>query len=262
MFDLLHRSIAVVAAGLIAGCATVKAPELSRDHPANPNAAETPAPQRSSALIDYRKPGAATVEDGSSGADDMGGMDHSRHAGAIKDGKNTPDMDHQQHQRVAAGADQHEHGADHEHKASRAGHPGKPANVTREIKVIALDTMRYEPAVAQVGRGETVRFVVMNAGKLGHEFVIGDATEQQVHAEMMRKMPNMKHEDDNMLSLEPGETKNLVWQFADGGELEIACHVPGHYEAGMRAKVTVAKTAAAPAKDQAPGADGHDEHKH
>jgi uncharacterized cupredoxin-like copper-binding protein len=262
MFDLLQRSIAVVAAGLTAGCMAAKVPQLSRDHPANPNAAEAPAPQRSSALKDYREPGATTTEDGASGADDMGGMDHSPQDGASKDGKSMPEMDHQQHQQMAASADQSERGTGHAHKASRAGQPGKPEKVTREIKVTALDTMRYEPALTQVKRGETVRFVVTNAGKLAHEFVIGDANEQQTHAQMMRKMPNMRHEDNNMISLEPGETKSLVWQFAEVGELEIACHVPGHYEAGMRAKVAVAKPAASPATDHAPGDDGHDEHKH
>lgn len=260
MFHLLKTTIAFVALGLVAACATVAVPELSRDHPANPNAAETPAPQRSSALKEYREPGAITASAGAV-ADDMSGMDHSEHRPASKDGESMPSMDHAQHGKQTAAAHS-EHDSDHAHQASRAGHAGQADKVTREVKVTALDTMRYEPALTQVKRGETVRFVVTNAGKLAHEFVIGDASEQQAHAEMMRKMPNMKHEDSNMLSLEPGETKSLVWQFADDGELEIACHVPGHYEAGMRAKLSVAKSALSPTKDQSPGDDGHDAHKH
>jgi len=61
------------------------------------------------------------------------------------------------------------------------------------------------------------------------------------HAEMMACMPGMKHEDGNSVSLEPGETKDLVWRFGKAGFVEIACHLPGYYEACMRAHVNVKK---------------------
>jgi len=54
-------------------------------------------------------------------------------------------------------------------------------------------------------------------------------------------MPDMVHEDANTLTLEPGETKSLVWQFTEAGKLEVACHIPGHYEAGMRSRVVVGR---------------------
>lgn len=130
--------------------------------------------------------------------------------------------------------------ARHEHTVSRAGQPGKASRVTRTIRVQALDTMRYAPEKLTVKAGQTVRFIATNAGRIKHEFVIGDAEEQRQHAEMMKKMPDMKHDEGNALTLEPGETKELVWQFGKAWKVEIACHVPGHYEAGMRAIVTVA----------------------
>jgi uncharacterized cupredoxin-like copper-binding protein len=49
------------------------------------------------------------------------------------------------------------------------------------------------------------------------------------------------HEEGNSVSLEPGVTKELIWQFGKAGAIEIACHLPGHYEAGMRARVNVKK---------------------
>ncbi len=52
-----------------------------------------------------------------------------------------------------------------------------------------------------------MRFIVTNAGQIKHEFAIGDAEEQRQHAEMMNKMPDMKHDEGNALTLEPGETK-------------------------------------------------------
>lgn len=75
---------------------------------------------------------------------------------------------------------------------------------------------------------------------MSHEFAIGDAEEQRQHVEMMKEMPDMKHAEGNAVSLEPGETQELIWQFSHPGKVEIACHLPEHYEAGMRAIVTVA----------------------
>lgn len=123
----------------------------------------------------------------------------------------------------------------HGHAVSRAGQRGRASKVTRTIQVQALDTMRYAPEKLTVKAGQTVRFIVTNAGKMKHEFVIGNVEEQRQHAEMMKQMPEMKHDERNAVSLEPGETKELVWQFGKPGTVEIACHIPGHYEAGMRA---------------------------
>ena len=36
-----------------------------------------------------------------------------------------------------------------------------------------------------------------------------------------------------------GETKTLVYTFNEVGELEYGCHVPGHYEAGMKGDIIV-----------------------
>jgi len=119
------------------------------------------------------------------------------------------------------------------------GQPGHPDRIDRSIAVIASDTMRYDPPEITVRPGETIRFEVKNDGKLRHEFTIGDATEQRTHAEMMKRDPDMVHNDPNTITVEPGVAKTLVWQFGEAGELEIGCHVPGHYEAGMLARVRV-----------------------
>jgi len=132
----------------------------------------------------------------------------------------------------------------HHHSAHGAGNravgqPGHPDRIDRSIAVIASDTMRYDPPEITVRPGETIRFEVKNHGKLRHEFTIGDATEQRAHSEMMKRDPDMVHNDPNTITVEPGVAKTLVWQFGEAGELEIGCHVPGHYEAGMLAPVRV-----------------------
>lgn len=127
----------------------------------------------------------------------------------------------------------------HDDEISAAGRVGLSTNVSRTIKITALDTMRYDKDTLVVKPGETVRFVVTNGGKLQHEFTLGTAAEQREHAKMMAAMPDMKHNDGSSITLAPGETKELIWQFAKAGTVEIACHAPGHEEAGMKAKVIV-----------------------
>lgn len=155
--------------------------------------------------------------------------------GASASAQGMPGMDH-------GSMGRGEHGA---MAASAAGQPGDPARATRTVDVTALDTMRFEPAMLTVNAGETVRFVVTNAGKVQHEFTIGDAQTQLAHEQMMQSRPGMRHEEPNSVSLAPGETKALVWQFPESGSVEIGCHEPGHYPAGMRTVVEVAKGAGA-----------------
>ena len=122
------------------------------------------------------------------------------------------------------------------------GHPGKADKVDRTIKINALDSMKFSPQKLKIRTGETVRFIVTNQGKLKHELVIGDAKEQKEHAQEMKDMPNMAmHDDANGVSVEPGQSKTLIWQFNGPGTVELACHEPGHYEAGMVSKVIVKK---------------------
>ena len=79
----------------------------------------------------------------------------------------------------------------------------------------------------------------MNSGKLKHEMVLGSVKELKEHAEMMRKMPEMEHADENMVSVEPGKSGELIWQFTKAGKFDFACLQPGHFEAGMKGKVAV-----------------------
>jgi uncharacterized cupredoxin-like copper-binding protein len=131
---------------------------------------------------------------------------------------------------------QHQHG---NHAHSPAGQPGNLAKASKTINVKILDTMRFEPAEIQVKPGQTVKFVVTNTGKIRHEFGIGTRDEQKAHAEMMLADPQMKHEGGSVITVEPGETKELVWRFGKPGTYEAACQVPGHYPAGMMARVIV-----------------------
>jgi uncharacterized cupredoxin-like copper-binding protein len=129
------------------------------------------------------------------------------------------------------------------------GTPGKASQVSRTVRVEAQD-IKYNIASLDVRAGETIRFVVVNKGESEHDFTIGDAATQKAHrAEMAKMMEHgtmdhgpmgMHHDDPNAVFLKPGETKELIWTFTRPGTFEFACNVPGHYEAGMRGRITVA----------------------
>lgn len=43
----------------------------------------------------------------------------------------------------------------------------------------------------------------------------------------------MVHDDPNAVFVQPGETKELIWRFDRVQNLQFACNVPGHSQAGM-----------------------------
>jgi len=119
------------------------------------------------------------------------------------------------------------------------GKASDPAKAERTIAVGMEDTMRFTPSQITVKRGEKVRFVATNHGKLPHEMVLGTRKELEEHAALMRKFPDMEHDDPNMLHVAAGKSGEMGWQFTKPGEFYYGCLQPGHYEAGMVGKVIV-----------------------
>jgi uncharacterized cupredoxin-like copper-binding protein len=126
-----------------------------------------------------------------------------------------------------------------EHRDAAYGRPGDPAKASRTVAIDMSDAMRFTPALITARKGETIRFALTNSGKLRHEMVLGSGRELKEHAAMMRKFPEMEHTDPNRLSVDPGKTGALVWQFTRAGTFDFACLQPGHFEAGMRGKISV-----------------------
>ncbi len=118
---------------------------------------------------------------------------------------------------------------------STVGKSGKGLTVAKTYNVSLLDTMRFEfDKQPDLKDGDVVKFVVTNKGKIPHEFSIGSSAEQDAHREMMKSMPGMHHESDNAISVAPGATAPLIWQFSGKGAVVFACNVAGHFEAGMK----------------------------
>ena len=124
-------------------------------------------------------------------------------------------------------------------KQKNWGIAGDPKKVKRTIEIRMTDNMRFAPNQIQVKLGETVRLVAVNAGKVLHEIVIGTPSELAAHAEMMKKHPNMEHDEPYMAHVSPGKSGEIVWTFNREGDFEFACLLPGHFEAGMRGTIRV-----------------------
>lgn len=164
-------------------------------------------------------------------------------------GKAMPKMGH---------SDGHGHSGGH---GNAAGDPGKASDVTRTLNIDMTEN-RYSQEKITVKAGETIRFVIHNKGELVHEFNIGTPAMHKGHQKEMMMMVDhgvleadkinhakmkmdmgggktMEHNDPNSVLLEPGKSGEIVWKFSKTGTFEIACNVPGHYDAGMVGELTV-----------------------
>ena len=146
-------------------------------------------------------------------------------------------------------------------KNMKIGSLGKESEVSRVINVIMYDNY-YEPNSFQIKAGETIKFEVENAGELVHEFNIANKMMHIKHQPEMEKMVEneilfadsidkvkmkkmakmdkaMGHSHSNSVLLEPKQKGNIIWKFDNVANIEVACNVPGHYQAGMIAEVNI-----------------------
>ncbi len=134
--------------------------------------------------------------------------------------------------------------ADAGHRHFKFGTPGKAKQVSRVVRLQASD-VKFDVKTLRFRVGETVKFVITNAGEGDHEMTIGDAAAQRAHRKEMEKamesgrMMHHGHGHPNSAYLKPGATQSLVWRFTKPGTFEFGCNIPGHYEAGMKGKIVV-----------------------
>ena len=166
------------------------------------------------------------------------------------------------HAASAAAPAAHSHADGHEHghgDTDAIGVVGQPDKITRTVNVDMTDAMRFNPSSLSVRQGETIRFVVKNSGHVKHEFVLGTEAALKEHYELMKKFPEMEHADPNQITVAPGQTGEVIWQFTKAGKVDFACLQPGHYDAGMKGAV---KVAAGKLAKSTQGGGSHADHKH
>ena len=135
----------------------------------------------------------------------------------------------------------HSGGHSHTDEESAIGKPGLATKASRTITVEMGDNIRFTPSDIQVKKGETVRIVVKNSGQVKHELSLGTQQELLEHLELMKKFPDMEHDEPNKVTVAPGKQGEILWQFTKSGTVNFACLMPGHYEAGMKGSVQVGK---------------------
>ena len=111
---------------------------------------------------------------------------------------------------------------------------------TRQVNVTMVEN-RFSPASFDLTVGETVTFVFTNRGTMVHDAFIGDKAAQEQHEKEMRAAPEGHHDHahEGGVVVQPGESGTLQYVFDKPGTLEIGCHQPNHYEAGMIAVLNV-----------------------
>ena len=119
------------------------------------------------------------------------------------------------------------------------GRVGKSSEVSKKVAIELNDQFRFSPEEIQVAVGETLQLDFKNTGQMRHEWVLGTPFELSEHMELMRRFPNMEHDEPHMVHVDPGQKQQLFWQFNRKGEFAYACLLPGHFEAGMRGTVEV-----------------------
>jgi uncharacterized cupredoxin-like copper-binding protein len=126
----------------------------------------------------------------------------------------------------------------HAHETWSAGEPGDSKKASRTIEV-EMSEMAYTPSRIEVKRGEQIRFVIHNAGKEDHEFLLATTGENLKHAEDMKKHPHMEHDDPNGVRLSPAKSAEILWKFTKAGTFEYSCLIPDHRDYGMIGRIQV-----------------------
>ena len=142
---------------------------------------------------------------------------------------------------------------------SMIGEKGDPAEVSKVIVVKMYDNY-YVPNIFEIKKNQTIKFIVYNYGELVHEFNIAtkvmhlkhqpemmkmveneillvDKIDKKKMKELAKKDHSLSHSHSNSVLLEPDQSGEIIWKFNTNTDIEIACNVPGHYEAGMIAKI-------------------------
>jgi len=132
--------------------------------------------------------------------------------------------------------------AHEDHGNFSAGEPGNPKKPARVVLVTMREAdgkMMFIPEKVEVRKGEQIRFMLRNSGLLEHEFLLATTEENLKHAELMKKFPDMEHDEPNGKRLKPNAASEIVWRFTKAGTFEYGCLIPGHREAGMLGTVIV-----------------------
>jgi uncharacterized cupredoxin-like copper-binding protein len=102
--------------------------------------------------------------------------------------------------------------------------------------VVDINHSRFDPGDIETHEGSIVTFVIRNNDPIDHEFIIGDDSIQLVHEKGTEAHHGARPGE---ISVPAGETRTTVYEFNEAGKLIYGCHLPGHYDYGMKGSVTI-----------------------
>ena len=79
--------------------------------------------------------------------------------------------------------------------------------------------------------GTPIKITITNNGPSVHEFIVERAGD-------VDKALEVNGEAYEAQDIAPGETRTVEWTVSQAGKYQFACHVPGHFEKGMKAEFT------------------------
>jgi uncharacterized cupredoxin-like copper-binding protein len=109
---------------------------------------------------------------------------------------------------------------------------------------VSLTEFGIESSTTTFEAGQRYFFEITNEGVLAHEFAVSEPVGDMGMAD--HEMGGADHDMSMALlhigedKLAPGSTVTIEFTFTNAADsLELACHLPGHYEAGMFTAITV-----------------------
>jgi uncharacterized cupredoxin-like copper-binding protein len=113
-----------------------------------------------------------------------------------------------------------------------------PSEARETQVVVEIDHSRFSPARYEFEAGTSVEFMIQNDDPIDHEFILGDTSVQNRH----ERGNHVQHDAiPGEVSVPAGAKVSTTYHFSEAGRLIIGCHLPGHYDYGMRAPVTVTR---------------------
>ena len=115
-----------------------------------------------------------------------------------------------------------------------------PANATGPVDVqITLSVNKLASSLTTFTVGVPYHFIVTNKDAVEHEFMIMPPVAPQTTSAEIDKL-TLVHIEESGLPANTKQTADYTFTKAYvAGTLEFACHLPGHYEAGMRLPIVV-----------------------
>lgn len=115
--------------------------------------------------------------------------------------------------------------------------------------VVEMDMLEfgYSCDLPTLDLGTVLEVRMTNIGAVEHEAVFGDLAAQNAAAAEMGDASTAAEDDDGhggghgspTLVLAAGESGSIVVTMDEPGDMIIGCHVPGHWDAGMRSDYVV-----------------------